>query len=196
MRHFTIPLALLGLAACGHSTQTRFWTLDAAAPASRPVSTALAPVRVDAVHVPLTLDRLEIIEQTAANRITVHDFDRWSAPLGDLIRRTLTQDLAARLPAGSVVFPSAPKPAKARTLTIDILDLRPLDGRWMIDAGWTLSDPDHKTMQQRQLRLTSPPATPDVAGQTAALSQLVGQLADRIADGLAARDPMRPATGL
>lgn len=179
-----LPLiVVVALAGCGHSSATRVWTLDALPPPIIPpaITRAIVPIRVDAVHVPLALDRLEVVERTGANRMTVHDFDRWSAPLGDMVRRTLTQDLVARLPAGSVVFPDASKPLGTRALVIDILDLQRVDSGWLLDVSWTMSSPAGSGATRRgQYRLITPNRSADVAGQAAAISQLVGQLADKL----------------
>lgn len=134
MKRLAPLLVACVVAACGRSPEPRLWTLDAVAPVA-PRTTATTPLRVDAVHLPLALDRPELVERRGANRVTVHDFDRWSAPLGDLVRRTLTQDLMARLPAGSVIFPDAPKTAATRSLVVDVLDWRPAVGGWVLDAG-------------------------------------------------------------
>ena len=129
-----------GLAACGTSPPTRFYTLDPAPPAAPPaVSARVPPVRVDAVHVPPVFDRPELVRETAANEVRVDDFARWSAPLGETARRALTADLAARLPQGAVVFPEAPKPADGRGLVVDILSLSHTGGQAVLDVSWTLT---------------------------------------------------------
>lgn len=189
-----LPLiAVVALADCGHSSATRVWTLDALPPLTPPAITpAVAPIRVDVVHVPLALDRLEVVERTGVNRVTVHDFDRWSAPLGNMIRRTLTQDLVARLPQGSVLFPDAPKPAGTRALVVDILDLQRVDTGWLLDVSWTMEDAAHAAVTRRgQYRLVVLNGRADVAGQAKALSELVGQFADRLALALATTDTRR-----
>ncbi len=175
-----IPLVALVLAGCGHSDATRFWTLDTVAPPATPVAAVVAPVRVDAVHVPAVLDRLEFVTPTGGRRVVVHDFDRWSAPPGEAIRVALTQDLFARLPAGSVVFPRAPKPAGCRALVVDLRDLPPARGGWAAAGAGTVAG---TTPRRGQARLSAPGAA-DPAGETAAVGTLVGQLADRIARSL------------
>ena len=182
-------VALLALAGCAGSTPTRFWTIEpvneaaAAAPAGRPIG----PVRVDAVHVPLAIDRLEVVQHDVENRVTVHDFDRWSAPPADLIQRTLTQDLQSRLPDGSVIFPASPKPAGAIGIGVDILDVRQTVDGYAMQVSWTAAaSPGTATPVRRQLDLRAAGGA-DVAGQTNALGRMVGQLADSITQTLSAQ---------
>lgn len=192
-----VPAAVLAaaaavLAGCGSSPPTRFFTLDAA-PASAPVAAtaAIAPVRVDAVHIPPVLDRPELVRETAANEVTVSDFAHWSAPLGETARRTLTQDLAARLPAGAVTYPDAPKPADGRGLVVDILsvghdgDHAVMDVGWTLTAGLTASGAPPVAYTARTLRVTAPAAAGPGA-QAVELSALLSRLADAVAADLTA----------
>lgn len=184
--------AAVALSGCGTSPPTRFFTLDAAPPAA-PVAAAFAipPVRVDAVHLPPVLDRPELVRETAANEITVSDFAHWSAPLGETARRTLTQDLAARLPAGAVTYPDAPKPADGRGLVVDILFVGHDGDRAVMDVGWTLtagrpaSGAPPVAYSARTLRVTAPAASGPGA-EAAELSALLGRLADAMAQDLVA----------
>jgi uncharacterized lipoprotein YmbA len=42
--------------------------------------------------------------------LEVSQQDRWTAPLGDMTRNVLSQDLASRLPNGAIIPPDAPLP--------------------------------------------------------------------------------------
>ena len=194
-----LVLALAGapallLSACGTSPPTRFFTLDAAPPASPPAATAaIPPVRVDAVHIPPVFDRAELVRETAANSVKVDDFARWSAPLGETARRTLTQDLVARLPAGAVTFPDAPKPPGGRGLVVDILALSHIDGQAVMDVSWTLTvgAPSSRAAPLaytgRALRVTAPAGGSGPEATPAEFSGLLGALADSIAADLTRR---------
>lgn len=194
-RSFLATAAGLGaaaLAGCGHGAATTFYTLDPVAPSAVPASTsapayAPVPVRVDAVHVPAVLDRPELVRPVGTNGVQVRDFDRWAAPLGELARRALTQDLAARLPQGSVVFPDSPKPPGARGIVVDLLAITPGADTTTLDASWTLLPAVRggAVLRQRSVRLTTPPAA-GPGGQAHDLSALLAQLADRIAADLSA----------
>ncbi len=180
-------LPLLLLADCGHSPPTRFFTLDPMPPAGQSTAvTTLAPVQLDAVHIPSTLDRPEMVSQPAANRLKVSDQDRWGAPLGDMMRRTLAQDLLARLPSGTLVLPDAPKPPGVRGLVVNVLALQAdPSGRVYLQGSWSLlAGKPTLPVLTRTIQLSAT-AAPGASGQAAATSQLLAQLADQIAPLLA-----------
>ena len=194
MKTTLVPAVLaavgVGLAACGHSPPTRFFTLDPLAPAAASASLyAGPPVRVDAVHIPPQLDRPELVRQPAANEIVVEDFAQWAAPLGEIARRALTQDLMARLPAGVVIFPDAPKPPAASGLVVDILAVNDGDSA-TLDASWTIlpARPAGKgstiSVQPHAVRVSAPRIGTGPDAQAARFSRLLAALADSIAASL------------
>lgn len=184
----TVPLLLM--TACGHSPPTRYFSLDAVPP-SAPLATAnmanMAPVQLGAVRVPATLDRPEIVAQDAAYRLAVRENDHWGAPLAPMIRRTLAQDLLARLPSGSFIVPDAPAPAGSRGIVVTVLDLRAnTDGRMTFEGSWTLTAGEAATaVMTQEVSLTEPMASADSPAIADALSRILGRLADRIATSLA-----------
>ena len=179
----------LGITACGHSAPTRYVTLNAT-PAQAPLSTAaMAPVQLSAVHIPAVLDRPEVVTHVAPNRLAIDDNDRWGAPLGQMMRSTLAQDLLPRLPAGTFVFPDAPAPAGTRTLVVTVLDCNASAGGTLtLQVAWTLlaGQPARTTLTQ-EAALSAPVEGHDAASQAAALSRVLGELADRIAASIAVR---------
>jgi uncharacterized lipoprotein YmbA len=147
-------------------------------------------VQLDAVRIPPDLDRPEVVTQIGANRVTVHDLDQWASPLGEMMRRTLAQDLLARLPAGSFVLPDAPAPAGVRGLVVDVLQLeaRP-GGQVTMQASWTLMAPGvRRATLTRDVELSAQ-SGPGPQGAAAATSLLIGQLADQMAQTLATSPP-------
>lgn len=179
----------IGIAGCGHSSPTRYVTLDAT-PARAPLSTvAMAPVQLSAVHIPAVLDRPEVVAQTAPNRLAIDDNDRWGAPLGQMMRSTLAQDLLPRLPAGAFIFPDAPAPAGTRTLVVTVLDCNANPGGTLtLQVAWTLlSGQPARTTLTQHAALSAQLEGHDAAAQAAALSRVLGELADRIAESIAVR---------
>lgn len=177
------------LAGCGHSPPTRYVTLSAEPAIVQPTSAHIQPIQLTAVHIPAELDRAEVVTQSSANQLTVHETDRWGAPLAQMMRRTLAQDLLTRLPAGSFVLPDAPMPPNTRTLVVTVLHCEADAGGTMtLQVAWTLlsGHPSRPAMSQ-QVTLTSEKGGGDATGQAATLSHLFGQLADRIADAVVAR---------
>jgi uncharacterized lipoprotein YmbA len=184
-----IPALLLGLlmlAGCGHSPPSRFFTLDPAPP-GRPVSgrAPAAPVQLDAVHVPATVDRPELVTEIGPGRVRVSGQDRWAAPLGEMMRRVLAQDLASRLPQGAFVFPDAPRPAGTRGLVVTVLQLTATpDGRVDLQANWSVLDAGSSRAGGGDNLRLSATAGPGSDGQAQALSAVLRQLADRNAASL------------
>ena len=178
-------LAVVLLAGCGHSPPTHFYTLDPTPPsrsAAAPGATAAGvPIQLNAVHIPGALDRPQVVTQLGANRLDVHDFDQWGSPLGEMMRRTLAQDLLSRLPEGEFVLPDAPRPQVVRGLVVNVLqiDASP-GGRVTLQASWTLMEAGTtRAALIRNVQLSAD-AGPGSQGTAAAISQLLGQLADQI----------------
>ena len=176
-------LLLLTLTACASSPATRFFALDPVAPgaAADRSGETVAPVKVDAVHVPPTLDRESMVRGESGNQLEISSQDRWAGDLGEMIRRVLTQNLASRLPPGKVIAPESPAPPSARGLVVDILTFQPQGGEVVLDADWTLlKGTQSNVVLNRSVHLTAPGAS-SAQGQAAAMSTLLGQLADGIA---------------
>jgi len=182
-----VPLALL-LSACA-GAQTRFYTLQPAVPEVRsPLVYGGPPVRIDAVHVPASLDRPELVRDQAGDRFIVSDNDHWAAPVGELLRRVLTQDVAALLPREAVIFPDAPKLPNSVGVVVDILSITPTAEGVIMQASWTvLPSKAGAQARQRTARLSVPSAGAGVQGDATELSALAGQLAAAIAEDLAAQ---------
>ena len=183
---FTV--SLLVLAACGTSPPTRFFTLEPVPPSASPASIEGAPITVDAVHLPGVLDRLEVVRQAGPNRLDVSERDRWGAPLDQMSRRVLAQDLAARAPPGLIVRPGAAKPdgpSRALTVSVQEFDVDPA-GHAVLDAGWTLlAGNPPKPMRRHRERIEVGGAAGGSDAQAAAMSRALGQFADRIVAALA-----------
>lgn len=187
-----LGVALLAASCAG--APTRIHTLDAQPPTgSATAAYSGMAFRVDTVHIPAAFDRPELIRRTDPYTVTLSDNDRWAAPLGELMRRTLTQDLARRLPAGAVIYPDAPKPPNAGGLVVDILSISPTDGGVTMEVSWTwlapkiaqtpTPAPQAAVAVARPLmaRLTVPSAGPGPGAIAPEISALMGRLADEIA---------------
>jgi uncharacterized lipoprotein YmbA len=184
-------LLLAFLAACASSPPTRFFALDAVEPAAGMAGTAGDPVKIDAVHIPPALDRTSIVRGESDNQLEISSQDRWAGDLGEMIRRVLTQDLASRLPSGMVIAPESPAPPSARGLVVDILTFQPRSpGEVVLDADWTLLQGTQSNPVMRRSEHLTATAAPSAQGEAAAMSNLLGQLAD----GIAARIAHAPHT--
>ena len=171
------------LAACA-SAPTRFFTLDPVAPAALPaVAYAGPPVKLTAVHIPPALDREELVSETGGGEVRVHDFEHWEAPLGLTARQALVQDLAARLPAGSVLGPSEPGGDGAAILSADIVSFQSGPQGATMQVAWSVTLPGAAgpsySAPLSELRTMAVAA--DGSGTAQAFSALLGQLSDQIA---------------
>lgn len=179
-------LAIALLAGCRSSPQTHFYTLTPVAPTARVSDSSGTPVKIAAVHIPGVLDRNSIIRGEANYQLDISSQERWGADLGEMIRRTLTQNLQQRLPDGMVIPPRSPAPENTRGLVVDIVDFgSDGSGHVKLEATWTvLEGSPARVLLQRTAQLSEARNEPSAATQAAAMSALLGQLADQIAGGV------------
>jgi uncharacterized lipoprotein YmbA len=160
-----------------------------------PIATAAAigpysgpALRIDSVHVPPSMDRIEITTERAPGEIRINDLDHWAAPLGQLVRQALTADLMARLPEGRVIFPHLVKSQGAIGINLDILAFSADAKGRRLEASWIMTSDDSKPASApRTVLLEDDTPTAGAAATARALSVLLAQLADRISDELVAR---------
>ena len=181
------PLGLLGsclLFACGASPPTRYFALNAIAPASASTAAAVEPavkIRLEPVAIPPELDRLELVTHNGTNRVQIADSDRWAAPLDEQIRRTLSDDLSARLPEHLVADPNEPTtqdPRRKLSISIGQLDINQ-SCAVLLSASWTLSvtkAPGQSGVEHLQI----PGGAACPGGMAAGISQALAALADRL----------------
>jgi len=164
------------------SASTRIYTLGPAAPASH-IDLYHAPaLRVDTLNVPASWDRIEILKLSAAGTLQISDFDHWAAPLPQMARQALSDDLDQRLPAGSVIYPRLPKPSGALGVNVDILDFNIVASQASMRASWIIAPSgDAPGAKRSAAELRSPMSAEDPAAVAHAWGDLLGQLADRIA---------------
>jgi uncharacterized protein len=185
---------LLVMAAC-QSAPTRVFTLEPVVPRSIANPYSGPPVRIDAVHIPPALDRIEILSEVAPGEFKVSDLDHWVAPLGQVARQTLTADLIARLPQGRVIFPHLTKPAGAIGVSVDLLAFSADREGAKLHVSWVGTSDGSQPQScggTMMLQTTLPGA--GSAATASALSTLLAQLADRIVAELMLLAPLEPAS--
>jgi uncharacterized lipoprotein YmbA len=182
-RPATLLLALL-LAACA-SAKTDTYTLSAV-----PLPRALAgsplhpPLEIGEVSVPATIDRDEIVLTAPGDRLNVASDSVWGAPLNQLIRRALSDDLSERLPPGSVLASGDPAPPRGlRIVTVSIDQFGgDTSGRVVLRASWIITRSGERptgTPHRARIVVEAGAGTPRAV--VPAMSQALAQLADRIA---------------
>lgn len=179
MKRGIVLLAALLLCGCGSSPKTQFFVLD---PVDGEHVSNAKPIQVAAVHIPADLDRQEMVSEKAPGQLAVNDPNRWGAPFDEIVQRTLTQDLARRMPGQDVIFPDEPAPKDTLKVVVDILafDADP-SGQVKFDGSWSLVPPgSDQAIAGHHVQLASASGA-DQASQVATMSKLLGTLADQIA---------------
>ncbi len=186
-RAASLLLALL-LAACA-SAKTDTYTLSAVPPAHMAVGSPIRPsLEVGEVSIPATIDRDEIVLVAPGDRLDVSSNSVWGAPLNQLIRRALSDNLSERLPPGSVLAPGDPAPPRGlRTVTVSIDQFSgDTSGRVILRASSILARsgevPTGRSHRER-IEINAGAGTPRAV--VPAMSQALGVLADRIAATIA-----------
>lgn len=176
------------LAGCASSPPTRFYTLKAFPPAPRPLYVG-PPLRMSQVQIPAILDRPQLVREPRTNELKVEEFYHWGAPLGQLVRNALTEDLQARSAAGTVLATGADKP-NAVTLNVEILNITSSDSDVRMDVIWTatstvtVAGKPATTSLSHTEHLVEGQSASSPEAYSAAVGALVGQLSDRIVDNV------------
>ena len=169
------------LAGCSSPDPT-YYTLSAAPGAVVPCPPHIIEVRRPGLAG--YLDRSDLVLKSAGYRLDVNSQLRWAEPLSDMIGRVLAEDLTARLP-GSAVFTEAGAISanSDRRLEVDIQRFDPdEDGMVVLSAQVALEgERGHTPLAARHIVLREAPAGPGASQQAAAMSRLLGQLADSVA---------------
>ncbi len=185
MRTYAPMLLVVLLAACS-SAPTDTYTLSAVPPAhpANSRSPLHPPLEVGEVSIPATIDRNEIVLVAPGDRLQVISTSIWGAPVRQLIRRALSDDLTERLPPGSVLPPGDPAPARGlRILTVSIEQFSgDTAGHVVLRAAWLLArsgQPPSGTPHRERIELDAGAGTARAVVPT--MSRALGVLADRIA---------------
>jgi uncharacterized lipoprotein YmbA len=175
------------LVACATSAPTRYYTLNPIPPTVTAASRTGDSVWIARVIVPKTLDRTQLVRRVSANRLDVSENNRWAAPLDDMVRRVLSQDLATRLPENMVIQPDEPLSlGRLRRITVDLGTFESdLDGHIVLNVQWTVESSDNAEMQLRRdehISVDGGSGIPDAV--SAGMSRALAILADRMAAAL------------
>jgi uncharacterized lipoprotein YmbA len=99
-----------------------------------------------------------------------------------MARQALSDDLDRRLPSGSVIYPRLPKPSGALGVNVDILEFNIVASQASMRASWIIvPSGDAQGAKRSTAELSSSMSSEDPAAVAHAWSDLIGQLADRVA---------------
>ena len=180
-RTFVGMVLVLAVAGCA-SPNPDIYTLQATAGA--PVTTAAHVIELRKPGLAGYLDRSDIVLTNANYRVNTNSQLRWAEPIGDMVGRVLTEDLSQRLP-GSTVFSESGAITADPDLRVEI-DIQRFDqgadGRVTLLAEAAIeSGHSHTPVRTRHIMLQTATAGPGATQLAAAMSMLLGQLADQMA---------------
>lgn len=156
-----------------------------------------APIRVEAVEIPPTIDRAALTTEATTSTLTLSENARWAAPLGEMTTRVLAEDLAQRMRGATVLLPGEAVPSgRARAVRVDMIRFLPITSAQgtgvALDADWQVLSPSGAVLTDGQSRIRVPSRS-DPASAAGAMSTALGQLADQVATtfGVGARNAER-----
>jgi uncharacterized lipoprotein YmbA len=169
------------LAACSSPNPT-LYTLAPVPGTPRPGGPHIVVLRE--ISLARYLERPQIVRSSAAYQLAVEANDWWGEPLGAMLGRILVEQLSQRLP-GSVVLSELGAIGNKPDATVEINIVRldaDGDGTVVLRAqvGVTLAAARQAPTAQALMFKATPPSV-GVVGEVAAISDALGQLADRIA---------------
>lgn len=180
------------VASCA-STPTRFFTLApiSGSPAVRPYSGPA--VRVNVVHMPASLNRIEITNELSSGEVSIDDLSHWAAPLDQLVRQTLTLDLMSRLPEGRVIPAHLANSQGTLGVNIDILAFSADARGARLRATWnTTPDDSRQGSAVFSVLLQDDMPVSGASGTAQALSAMLARLADRISADIVSGEMRAP----
>jgi uncharacterized lipoprotein YmbA len=182
----SLPFSLLLLTTTCASPDPTYYTLQPVPGATFPGGPPTVEIRRPGLAG--YLDRSDIVLKSADYTLRVNSQIRWGEPLGDMIGRVLAQDLTQRLP-GSGVFSESGAITADPSMRVE-LDVQNFDqvasGSIVLNAEVAVEQGrSHTPLAAHHVALTAQPAGPGAADLVAAMSSLLGQLADRIAADIA-----------
>jgi uncharacterized lipoprotein YmbA len=187
MRALAVLVSLLALVAssCGRSPEPVLYALAPRAAAGTPSGACRAALRRPGL--PGYLDRLPIVRRSTSERLDLDGLERWAAPLESMVTSTLVEDLSQRLPS-CTIFAEGGSISIGADVSIELeLQRFELGEQGLVElfaqVALLFPDTDRAAVVQRHA-LTARPAGRDAQAIVAALSDLLGQLSDHIANGI------------
>ena len=174
------------LAGCAAAPENHYYRL---APIATDGAAAAFPELSDTaltVALPALLDRMEIVEGTGPHTVAIREFDRWVAPLDEMVPQVLGEDLAVAEANRHGAFDPRVDDgrADARHFAVHIDDfMAGTDGIVRLDGTWSVRADLGTRSGRRTWRFTLRAlADPQLVSTVAAsMSRLLEQLAATIA---------------
>jgi uncharacterized protein len=190
MRHIgkltqVVAAALLAAQVACSSPNPNLYTIAPVSGAA--VSGAPKAIELRQIGLARYLERSQIVRSSENYRLDVMANDWWGEPLGAMLSRVLVEELSQRLP-DSTVYAETGAVSVSPDATVE-LNVSRLDdnasGTLVLQAQAAVALKGRGEPVMRSFRFELPPSDSNVAGQVAAISVAVGQLADGLATLLA-----------
>jgi uncharacterized protein len=183
-RSLTALAASAMVAACTSSTPPTLYTI---APVSAPPRSGTPKIiMLQQVVLARYLDRQQIVRSSENYRLDVMANDWWGESLSAMLSRVLVEELGERLPGSTVLSENAgisSSPDATIELNIQRMD-KDASGNLILQAQAGVVSKGRGSPALRSFRFSVTPPSPDIAGEVAAISTAVGQLADGLTDML------------
>ncbi|MGD9764188.1 MAG: membrane integrity-associated transporter subunit PqiC [Candidatus Binatia bacterium] len=166
-------------------TPTRFYVLTgtvAPAPARSPLAIGLGPIAF-----PAYLERPEFASRVETNEFAYSQTARWAEPLKQNFTRVLAADLVGLLGTQRVlIYPWYRSLTPDYAIAIDVTRFEPQPGGQVaLTARWVVTGSDRQLVASEVAELTQRGGPPEQTA--AAMSALIGDLAQQIAASIPAR---------
>jgi len=182
-----LVLVLAGSLAGGcTSAPSRFYTLDpsAAADGATPTYTKVA---VGPVSIPGSVDRPQMVVQTAPSEVELDDFNRWASPLDDAIARAVAVDLTTLLGTPDVATVPLVNFAPDWRVTIDVQRFDSLAGEAaVLEAVWVVRRTSDGSTRSGRTVAREAVAGSDLAALASAHGRAVAKLSADVAAAIRA----------
>jgi uncharacterized protein len=132
------------------------------------------------------LDRKEVVRSSDGYKLAVQNNDWWGEPVGPMISRVLIVELSQRLPDSNVYAEGGAisvDPNATVAVNIQRADLDQAGAFVLLAQAVVKFNRPTRTVA-KTFSITRPAPTPNVAGQVAAMSEALGELADGLAQML------------
>lgn len=187
IRSIAVFSAILLVAACSSSPQSRFYLLKAMDTSPSLVNSDFeGSILIGPVELPDYIKREEIVFRNDSHRVTVADYDRWAEPLDRHITTLISANLATQFGTSKVIdyysnFTSIPD----TTIRIRITEFNPSPNNEVeLSAAWEVSRRESGDPTVFSKSITVPIAGSDVVSAVEAMNQALNRLSINISESL------------
>jgi uncharacterized lipoprotein YmbA len=169
-----IAIGAVLLGGCGSSPNSTFYALSPTQGAAQ--KGAPHAIKVRRVTIPGYLDRPEIVRRVVDFKLGIDQYERWGEPLDAMLGRVLAADIELRTPGSTVFTEDGSITADLRDFAVGAGGEVNLDAEIAVERGTT-----HDAASSQGVSLRKFPKDGSTASLVSAMSDLLGQLGDRVA---------------